>query len=109
MTGYTRSNRELWAKRYRWPRGALEACNAIEDLYPNWSVLWEPGSKSGSRQQRGFYAKRRTDVLDRPPVYVAKAEDLVARIKAADEEREAEDEATKRLMRLWSEATRPNK
>ncbi|GGM23282.1 hypothetical protein GCM10007977_025610 [Dactylosporangium sucinum] len=58
MTDYTRPNQELWARKYNWPAGALEACNAIEDQHPDWHPLWEPDSDSGSRQQCGFYAGR---------------------------------------------------
>lgn len=99
MTDFTRSNRELWAKKYNWPPGALEACNAIEDDYPEWHPLWSPGADSGSRQRAGFYATNRGWSAMAEPVFGSTPEDLVKAIDSIEAEWEA---ARKREASLWS-------
>ena len=106
MTNFTLSNRALWARRYNWPPGALEICNSIEEQYPDWHPLWEPGSDSGSRQQRGYYATRRGDTAMQEPLYGVTPEDLVERIQLANKDRLAKDADRERWVRMWIEADR---
>jgi hypothetical protein len=83
---FTRSNRALWAKKYNWPDGALETCNAIEDSYPEWHPLWSPGSDHGSRRRAGFYAMKRGWDAWVAPVFGATPEALVKAINDIEAE-----------------------
>ncbi|BBH64848.1 hypothetical protein ACTI_15330 [Actinoplanes sp. OR16] len=57
------SNRRVLAERQSWPDGVLEACERIEDAYPDWSVGWlgeNPGPPAFARPST-FRAQPRPD------------------------------------------------
>lgn len=87
---FTRSNRALWAEKYGWPAGALEACNAIEDELPEWHPLWNSGSDSGRHRRAGFYAMKRGWDAWVEPAFGSTPEALVAAINSIDAEWAAE-------------------
>lgn len=57
MTELGRRNRRLIAERADWPDGAVEACEKIEDEYPEWVIWWAPENPAkGFEHDAGFFA-----------------------------------------------------
>lgn len=51
-------NRRVIADRIGWPEGALEACEAIERVNPDWSPWWQAANTiPGWEAPAGFYAR----------------------------------------------------
>lgn len=50
-------NRALLAERLRWPEGALQACQELEQRHPGWHVHWL-GEAIRGRRRAGFHASR---------------------------------------------------
>jgi hypothetical protein len=52
-----RKNQALFAERFHWPDGALEACRKLEDRFPGWYVSWLPENTiAGFERPAGFWA-----------------------------------------------------
>lgn len=78
-----RHNRRVIAERIGWPDGAVEACDWIEQAYPEWIPGWQHESKiRGFERPEGYYATRQGGHSGEPDLYGATAEDLAAAIEA---------------------------
>lgn len=77
-----RHNRRIIASRIGWPDGAVEACDKLQDAYPDWIPGWQPASTiPGFEHPAGYFASRHSRRHDEPPAYGADPLELAAAIE----------------------------
>jgi len=77
-----RRNRRLIAERTGWPKGAVEACEAIERDHPGWRVDYMHESNiRGFEHAAGFYGVIAINRREERTVYGATAEELTEEIE----------------------------
>jgi hypothetical protein len=51
-------NKVILAERLRWPEGALQACQELEQRHPGWHVTWlNENTRAGFERPAGFHAR----------------------------------------------------
>jgi hypothetical protein len=71
-----RRNRRVFAERLRWPEGALEACEAIDQEHPGWTASYRHAQHGGD--PAGYYANRWVHDPHDPGKYGATPDELRA-------------------------------
>lgn len=56
-----RRNRRIIAERVRWPVGALQMCEHLDAVRPDWTAWWQPENTiAGWEHPAGYVASRRS-------------------------------------------------
>lgn len=109
QAAFRRRNVRLMAERAKWPAGALEACERLEDAYPGWTLWWaRANTVKGFERPEGFIAVWRGRPLTGLQVLAPDPAGVELLIAAQDERIEAErDLRARQDAWMWSRPRRP--